>query len=112
MAQKDSRSLERTKTPGVYRRGDSYVVRWKHRGQSHKRIFPTYSEAREFKRSLSGAAKQPTTRQTVGEYYEGWIDSYRGRPLAASKRRRERATATRSSATSCPSRPAARRCGT
>ena len=42
-------------------------------------MFPTFSEAREFKRGLSGAAKQPTTGQTVADYYDGWIDSYRGR---------------------------------
>ena len=79
MAQSDSRKLEKTKTPGVFKRGDSYIVRWKFRGQSHKQFFPTYAEAREFKRSLSGAGKRPTTAQTVADYYEGWIDSYRGR---------------------------------
>lgn len=75
----DDRKLERTKTPGVYKRGDSYVCRWRHRGQSHKRYFATYGEAREFKRTLHGSGKQPTTKQTVLDYYEKWIDSYRGR---------------------------------
>ena len=79
MAQQDSRKLVRTKEPGVYKRGAQYVVRWKHRGQSHKRYFDTFSEAREFKRTLNGAAKQPTTRETVLDYYEKWISSYRGR---------------------------------
>jgi len=80
MAQQDSRNIpERTATPGVYKRGGGYVVRWKHRGQSQKRLFSTYSEAREFKRGLHGAAKQQTTKQTVADYFEGWIDSYRGR---------------------------------
>jgi integrase len=75
----DARTLEKTKEPGVYKRGDSYIVHWKHRGQSHKRYFARFSEAREFKRTLHGAAKQPTTRETVIDYYEKWIDSYRGR---------------------------------
>ena len=79
MAQQDSRKLETTKTPGVYRRGDRYIVRWKFRGRSHKRHFATYAEAREFKRTLGGQGKQPTTRQTVAGYGETWIDSYRGR---------------------------------
>jgi integrase len=79
MPASDSRKLERTKTPGVYRRGDTYIARWKHRGQSHKRMFRTYAEAREFKRTLHGAGTQPTTRETVADYFEKWIGSYRGR---------------------------------
>ena len=79
MAQRDSRKLERTKTPGVYKRADRYVVRWKYRGREHKRHFATFAEAREFKRTLGGPGKQPTTRQTVAYYYENWIGGYRGR---------------------------------
>ena len=38
MAQQDSRKLERTQYPGIYRRTDGcYVVRWKDRGKSRKR---------------------------------------------------------------------------
>jgi hypothetical protein len=80
MPTKDSRNIpEKTREPGVYKRGGQYLVRWKYRGESQKRFFATFSEAREFKRSLSGAAKQPTTNHRVIDYYEGWIDSYRGR---------------------------------
>jgi integrase len=79
VAQQDSRKLIKTKEPGVYKRGETYVVRWKHRGQSHKRYFSKFAEAREFKRSLHGSGKQPTTTLTVADYYEGWIDTYRGR---------------------------------
>jgi integrase len=80
MAQQDSRTLVPVKNnPGIYQRGNSYVVRWKHRGQSHKRYFTKFAEAREFKRGLHGTAKQPTTKQTVADYFEGWITTYRGR---------------------------------
>jgi hypothetical protein len=75
----DARKQAKTATPGVYRRGNRFVVRWKYRGQSERRYFPTYAEDREFKRTLSGAGKQPTTGQTVGEYYAAWIETYRGR---------------------------------
>jgi integrase len=85
----DSRKLERTKTPGVYRRHANgcdgrrcdcgYVVRWKHRSKSHKRFFRTYAEAREFKGGVDGGDRQAPTRQSVADYYEGWIGSYRGR---------------------------------
>ena len=86
----DSRRLEKTKHPGIYRRHSNeckrdkgcdcqYVVRWKHRGKSHKRYFPHVSEAREFKGKLDGGQHQAPTRQTVEDYYERWIESYRGR---------------------------------
>jgi integrase len=81
VAQQDSRKLVKTKEPGVYRRGEAYVVRWKHRGQSHKRHFRTFSEAREFKRGLHATNKQPMTRQTVADYFDAWIVSYRGRTV-------------------------------
>lgn len=60
MAQSDTRTLEKTKTPGVYRRHAAgcgrrgrcscpYVVRWKERGSARKQMFATYELAREFK---------------------------------------------------------------
>ena len=41
--------LVKTKTPGVYKRGDRYVVVWRHRGKQHKAFYATYAEAREAK---------------------------------------------------------------
>jgi integrase len=80
MAQQDSRRLTPVKNnPGIYKRGASYVVRWNHRGKSHKRHFRTLALAREFKGKLDGGQQQAHTRQTVEGYYEGWIKSYRGR---------------------------------
>jgi hypothetical protein len=32
--------MERTRTPGVYKRGDRYVVVWRHRGRQHKEFSP------------------------------------------------------------------------
>jgi integrase len=75
----DDRKLVKTKHPGVYSRGDTYVVRWKYRGRSHKRYFHTLALAREFKGSLDSGQRQAPTRQTVADYYAGWIVSYRGR---------------------------------
>jgi integrase len=81
MAHKDSRTEERTKYPGIYARSDgAYLVRFKERGRSRKRVFRTMALAREFKGQLDGGGgRQPESRQTVASYYEGWIDTYRGR---------------------------------
>src|SRR5437773_8523095 len=92
MAQKDSRKLEKTRTPGIFRRHGyrcnaagrcqcPYVVRWKDRGKTHKQLFATYDLAREFKGGLdSGARKrQPLSSLLVAEYFPRWLGGYRGR---------------------------------
>jgi integrase len=85
----DTRKLEKTRYPGIYRRHATdcdrkrcdcpYVVRWKHRGKGHKRMFGTLAEAREFKGHADSGHRAPPSRLTVEAYYEGWIDTYRGR---------------------------------
>ena len=92
MAQPDTRKLEKTKTPGVYRRHAGgcgrrgrcscpYVVRWKERGSARKQLFATYELAREFKAGMDSGARtrQPLSSQKVSEYFEDWLVSYRGR---------------------------------
>jgi integrase len=80
MAQRDSLKLERTKYPGIYKRSDGpYIVRWKDRGKSRKRLFRTLALAREFKGKLDGGQRQTPSRERVADYYDRWIDSYRGR---------------------------------
>jgi integrase len=85
----DTRKLETTRYPGIYRRHANgcagarcdcpYVVRWKHRGKGHKRMFGTLAEAREFKGHADSGHRAPPSRLTVEGYYEGWIQTYRGR---------------------------------
>lgn len=86
----DSRKLTTTKYPGLYRRHGrecdgngrcecGYVVRWKHRGQSRKRFFPTLAEAREFKGKADSGQRTPPSRLSIDDYYERWIENYRGR---------------------------------
>jgi hypothetical protein len=69
VAQKDSRKEERTKYPGIYARSDgAYLVRFKERGRSRKRVFRTMALAREFKGQIDGGgsggrrAAKPSTR--------------------------------------------------
>lgn len=91
----DDRILETTKYPGIYKRHATgcdgregcrcacdYVVRWKHRGRSRKRVCRTMALAREFKGKIDGGGDRlAPTRQTVEQLYEGWIDTYRGRTI-------------------------------
>jgi len=88
----DGRKLEKTSRSGVYRRHASgckgngrckcpYVVVWKQGGSQHKQMFATFDLAREFKNDLGSgnSTRRPLSSETVGGYYEGWIDGYRGR---------------------------------
>jgi hypothetical protein len=77
----DERTLERTKTPGIYRRHAEgckrtrrcecpYIVRWKAQGRSHKQMFATLDLAREFKGGLDSGktSRRPLSSKTVADY--------------------------------------------
>ena len=91
---KDNRTLRRTSIDGIYRRcakgcppsackctGGPYTVRWKQGGKSRKQSFTTFELAKEHKSKLGAGtrSRKPQTKETVADYFEGWIDSYRGR---------------------------------
>jgi integrase len=75
--------LEKTRTPGVYRRGKSYVVVYRHQGQQRKRHARTYDEARALKATLTADIRRGEHREasnlTFEQYAREWIDSYQGR---------------------------------
>jgi integrase len=71
--------MERTSTPGIYRRGNRYVVVWRHRGRQRKEFFATLAEAREAKGRRQAGDRRPASRVGFEDYYEGWIESYAGR---------------------------------
>ena len=78
-----SRKLAKTSTPGIYRRGDRYVVIWRHRGRQHKSFHATLAEAREAKGQRSSRSqhdRQPGTKATMEDYAREWLRTYRGRP--------------------------------
>lgn len=75
----DDRKLERTKHPGIYRKGSRFVVIWRHRGRQHKRSFRTLSEARRFKGQTDAGGAAPTSRETLVSYAERWLAVYTGR---------------------------------
>lgn len=74
-----TRRMVKTKTPGVYRRGERYVVVWKHKGRQHKEYFRTYSEAREAKGLRQSGERRPQSRVGFEDYFRQWIEGYAGR---------------------------------
>jgi len=75
--------LVKTKTPGVYRRGGCYVVRYRHGGEERKRFARTYAEARAIKQDVETDKRRGEHRETgtltFEEYAMGWLDTYTGR---------------------------------
>ncbi len=71
--------MERTATPGIYKRGSRYVIVWTHRGKQHKEAFRTLAEAREAKGRRHAGERRPASRVGFEEYFREWIDSYAGR---------------------------------
>ena len=76
--------LERTKTPGVYRRGGRYVVRFRDPyGRQRKRFAKTYKEAARLRSALAADVDRgeyrETSRLTLTEYAAEWISTYAGR---------------------------------
>jgi integrase len=78
------RRLAKTSTPGIYRRGGRYVVRFRDpQGRERKRSARTLAEARDLKATLTADVKRGEYRAlskvTFAEYAPEWIDSYTGR---------------------------------
>jgi integrase len=76
-----SRQLVKTGTPGIYRRGGRYVVRYRDRqGKERKAFARTLAEARDVKARLRVTpARGEESRETFEEYARAWIESYGGR---------------------------------
>jgi integrase len=70
--------LERTRTPGIYKRGDRYVVVWRHRGKQHKSFHRTMAEAREAKGERQAGERRPASRTGFEDYFREWIETFAG----------------------------------
>jgi integrase len=75
----NDRRLHRTRHPGIYRRGDRYVVVWRHRGRQTKSFHRTLVEAREAKGRAATGDSRPRARDRFDAYADRWLDTYRGR---------------------------------
>jgi len=75
--------LVKTKTPGVFKRGNRYVVRYRIRGQERKRFARTYAEARDLKATIQTdihrGEYRDATRMSFEEYARDWVETYTGR---------------------------------
>jgi integrase len=71
--------MEKTRTPGIYRRGSRYVVVWRHRGKQHKSFHRTYEEAREARGKRQAGNSRPASREPFEDYARQWLDGYGGR---------------------------------
>jgi len=76
--------LEKTKTPGIYRRGSRYVVTFRDgRGVPRKRSAATLAEARDLKAMLTADVRrgdyQPVSRLSFAAYAQEWLETFQGR---------------------------------
>jgi integrase len=79
-----SARLEKTKTPGVYRRGGRYVVAFRDQhGTPRKRSAATLAEARDLKASMTTDVRRgeyrTQSRVRFADYARDWATSYQGR---------------------------------
>jgi integrase len=76
--------LVKTATKGVYKRGGSYVIRYRDpSGKQKKHYVKTYAEAKRIRSELAADVSRgeyrATTKLTFGQHAPKWIDSYQGR---------------------------------
>lgn len=77
---KDARTLEKTRYPGIYRRGTRFVVVWQHEGKQHKSFHRSLAEAREAQgiRRQPGRTR-PASQRMFCDYAHDWLATYNGR---------------------------------
>jgi integrase len=75
--------LEKTATPGVYRRGSRYAVVYRDgEGRQRQEAARTYDEARRLRSTREAAVSegsyQAQTRERFADYALGWVERYQG----------------------------------
>jgi len=84
VSQRDARRLVKTGTPGIYKRGGSYVVVGRDlRGKQVKKFAKTLAEARvkkaELRADVARGEYRKTVRVSFADYAPQWIATYDGR---------------------------------
>jgi integrase len=79
-----SARLEKTTTPGIYRRGNRYVVTFRDQhGTPRKKSAATLAQARDLKAAVTTDVRrgdyQPQTTIAFADYVKEWISTYQGR---------------------------------
>jgi integrase len=65
--------------PGIFKKGQRYLVTYRHKGRQTSRSFRTLSEASRYKAQVAAGDAQPTSREPFRRYAERWIAVYSGR---------------------------------
>jgi integrase len=65
--------------PGIYKRGNSYVVTWRHNGKLRKAAYRTLTEAKRAKAKRVSGDTTPPARQRFDAYARAWVKTYKGR---------------------------------
>ena len=75
--------MEKTRYPGIYKRGSRYVVRYRAAGRKRSEAVRTLEEARRLKRAREAdhdrGEFQEQSRVSFREYAEEWIERHHGR---------------------------------
>lgn len=75
--------LEKTRTPGIYRRGGRYVFSYRVDGKQRWESCRTIDEARRLKAAratdIERGEFEPRSRVTLHEYAREWVERYQGR---------------------------------
>lgn len=75
--------MEKTRTPGIYKRGSRYVIAYRANGKQRYESFRTLDEARRAKAArttdIDRGEHQEQTRVILREYALGWVERYQGR---------------------------------
>jgi integrase len=83
MAKQDKYADEKTKTAGVYKRGNRYRYTYRVRGEQRWGSAATYAEARRAKRQAEADGDRGELRDvsqvSFGDYAREWIANYQGR---------------------------------
>ena len=98
--------FEKTRYPGIYKRGSSYVLTYRVGGRQRKESCRTLEAARKKKAARQAAIDagefQEATRLTFREYAEEWVERYLGRRGRGFRPSTRTTTAECSSGTSSP----------
>lgn len=79
-ARRERYRLHRTEHPGIYRRGERFVVVWRHRGRQYKKTYATLKEALAAKARHRAGATRPGEPGALllRNYARDWVESYPG----------------------------------
>ena len=87
-----SPTMEKTRTPGVYKRGSRYVAVYRdHAGKQRKVFGRTIAEAKRLRseRQATAAPWNSDSRERIADYAPKWIKQYRDARAVASATHRD-----------------------